>query len=165
MLARRLLLAVIILGLILVVVAAVMLVANHDPERLYVTKRGRYRPGGYSVLFPQLCAATLYAFVSALALATFFRSAAPAVAAAYALVNALALPFVALTVLGPWLAGGGQYYILSPTAAALCCGWLFVAAAVALVYWARQRRVIGGAARGRSALLAVAELLNTPVKR
>ena len=163
-LTRRLLLAVIVVGIVLVVVAAVMLVGSHDPERLYPARRG-YRRGGYSVLFPQLFAAGLYALVGVLALVTFFRSAAPAVAAAYAFVNAAALPFVAFAALGPWLAGEGRYSVLSPGAAAVCCGWLALAAAVALTYWIRHRRVTAGQPRGRSALLAIAELLNRPVER
>jgi hypothetical protein len=164
--ARRLLLAVIFVGLVGVIVAAAVLVANHNPDRLYLSRRGYHR-GGYLILFTTLLAAGVYALVSvvALTLVAFFRSDAPTVAAGYALANALALPFAAVKALGPWLAGGESYNVLSPRAAVLCCGWLSLATAVALVYWALERRVTSGGGRVRSALLAIAELLNSPVER
>src|SRR5687767_1412087 len=102
-LARRVWVAVMAAGAALAVAAAVMLVAGHDPDRLYLSRRW-YRRGGYLVLVPALSAYALYFLINALALSGLRRPRPRDLAAAYAGANAIALLLFAVpAAAGPWL--------------------------------------------------------------
>src|SRR5688572_29762713 len=101
-LARRVWVAVMAAGAVLAVAAAVMLVAGHDPDRLYLSKRG-YRRGGYGVLVPALFTYAVYFLINGLTLVGLRRLRPRDLAAAYAAANAVALLVAVPAAVGPWL--------------------------------------------------------------
>ena len=93
-LARRLFVAVLAAGAALAVVAAVALVADHDPDRLVLRKHGSKR-GGYLILLPELLACAAYFALNGFALVAFVRTRSRDIAPAFAVANVIVVPFAA----------------------------------------------------------------------
>src|SRR5687767_4829053 len=119
--ARRMWVAVMVAGAVLTVAAAVMLVAGHDPDRLYLSK------GGYLALVPALFAYAVYFLINALTLIGLRRTRPRDLAAAYAGVNAVALLLAVPTAVGPWLTGSEPAFAGTIRAAVLAAAWIALA--------------------------------------